>query len=259
VSILQALDRYYSRISGVAKPGWSTEKFGWCIVLAPDGTVVDVEPLHESDGKKPKVKSYTVPAAVKRTVGIAPNFLWDKTAYVLGRTAGSGKRTAEEHEAFRNLHIDALEGENDKGLFALRAFLAAWTPDRFDQPLFPEDMLDANVMFRLEDERRYLHERPAAKVLIDKRAEAGGGEASVTCLITGEAGPPARMSAAGAVIEFVRGGGCRVAARMRPTPRRKSSEVDRPKREGRHLSYLPCLLTRLRVPLSPSARSCRSR
>lgn len=193
MSILQALDRYYGRIPGIAKPGWSTEKFGWCIVLDPEGTVVDVENLHDLSGKKPRVKAYPVPAAVKRTVGIAPNFLWDKTAYVLGRTAGAGKRTAEEHEAFRILHIDALEGEDDEGLSALRAFLIGWTPDRFDQSPFTEDMLDANVMFRLNGERRYLSERPAAQALVAKRAEAAGGEDSVICLITGEAGPPARL------------------------------------------------------------------
>lgn len=193
MSILQALDRYYGRIPGIAAPGWSTEKFGWCIVLDPEGAVVDVEPLHEADGQKPRVKAYPVPAAVKRTVGIVPNFLWDKTAYVLGRTAGTGKRTAEEHDAFRTLHLDALEGEDDEGLTALRAFLTNWSPERFDQAPFTEDMLDANMMFRLEGERRYLHQRPAAQALVARRAEAAGGEDSVICLITGETGPPARL------------------------------------------------------------------
>ncbi|MGP1275291.1 MAG: type I-C CRISPR-associated protein Cas8c/Csd1 [Caulobacterales bacterium] len=193
MSILQALDSYYGRIPGVAQPGWSNEKFGWCIVLALDGTVVDVEPLHVSDGKKRRVKGYPVPAAVRRTVGIAPNFLWDKTAYALGRTAGEGRRTADEHAAFMTTHLEALEGENDEGLSALRAFLTTWTPERFDQAPFTEDMLDANVMFRLEGELRYLHERPAAKTLVARRAEAAAGDDSVMCLITGEKGPPARL------------------------------------------------------------------
>lgn len=193
MSILQALNRYYDRIPDVAEPGWSQEKFGWCIVLGPDGRVVDVENLHDLLGKKPRVKAYTVPAAVKRTVGIAPNFLWDKTAYVLGRTAGEGRRTAEEHATFIAAHLEALEGEVDEGLAALRAFLTAWTPDRFDAPPFTDDMLDANVMFRLKGERRYLHERPAAKALVMKRTEAGVDTGSVICLVTGETGPPARL------------------------------------------------------------------
>src|SRR3546814_1411321 len=99
MTILQALDSYYHRLDGVAEPGQSPEKFGWCIVLGRDGAVIDVENLHDLSGKKPRPKTYMVPAAVKRTVGIAPNFLWDKSAYVLGRTAGEGKRTAQEHAA----------------------------------------------------------------------------------------------------------------------------------------------------------------
>ena len=57
-----------------------------------------------------------MPAAVKRTVGILPNLLWDKTAYALGRTAGTGRRTAEEHAAFRATHLELLANVDDDGL-----------------------------------------------------------------------------------------------------------------------------------------------
>ena len=67
----------------------------------------------------------SVPQAVKRTSGVAPNFLWDKTAYVLGVTAGEGKRTAEEHAAFVKRHREALGGNDDPGLRALLRFLDA--------------------------------------------------------------------------------------------------------------------------------------
>src|SRR3546814_16128639 len=76
MTILQALDSYYHRLDGVAEPGQSPEKFGWCIVLGRDGAVIDVENLHDLSRKKPRPKTYMVPAAVKRTVGIAPTFLW---------------------------------------------------------------------------------------------------------------------------------------------------------------------------------------
>jgi len=193
VSILQALDAYYDRIPDIAQPGWSREKFGWCIVLGPDGAVIDVEPLHDLSGKKPKVKAYTVPAGVKRTVGISPNFLWDKTAYVLGCTAGSGKRTADEHAAFVALHLEALADTEDEGLLALRRFLETWVPARFAEPPFAEDMLDANIMFRLEGAREYLHQRNAAKALVKARNTIKADEAGVFCLVTGESAPPARL------------------------------------------------------------------
>lgn len=198
MSVLQALERYYHRLDErgeVSAPGWSPEKFGWCVLLDRDGVPVDVQDLHDLSGKKPKVKQYAVPAAVKRTVGIAPNLLWDKTAYVLGRTAGEGKRTAQEHVAFVDLHLVRLAGQEDEGLVALRRFLEAWRPERFDEAPFKPEMLDGNVMFRLDGELGFLHERPAARTLV----KAGSGEAgegvddSGLCLITGQAGKLARL------------------------------------------------------------------
>lgn len=193
MTILQSLESYYHRLPGVAEPGWSPEKFGWCIVLDREGEPVDVENIHDLLGKKPRPKPYAVPAAVKRTVGIAPNFLWDKTAYVLGRTAGEGKRTAQEHAAFRDRHLERLAGQDDEGLVALRHFLEKWTPGRFDASPFQPEMLDANVMFRLDGDRCHLHERPAARALVSAGAGDGAGGEGVFCLVTGDHGPAARL------------------------------------------------------------------
>lgn len=192
MTILQALDSYYHRLDGVAGPGWSPEKFGWCIVLDKDGTPVAVDNLHDASGKKPRLETHIVPAAVKRTVGIAPNFLWDKSAYVLGRTAGEGKRTAQEHAAFVAMHLDRLAGQSDEGLVALRLFLENWTPERFDAAPFVPDMLDTNIMFRLDGEHGFMHQRPAARALTETKP-AGEDDADILCLITGERGPMARL------------------------------------------------------------------
>lgn len=192
MTILQALDSYYHRLPGVAGPGWGPEKFGWCIILDKDGTPVAVDNLHDVSGKKPRLETHIVPAAVKRTVGIAPNFLWDKSAYVLGRTAGEGKRTAQEHAAFVAMHLGRLAGQNDEGLVALRLFLENWAPERFDAAPFVPDMLDANIMFRLDGELGFLHQRPAARALVEAKTEEGD-DADILCLITGERGPMARL------------------------------------------------------------------
>ncbi len=193
MSILQALDSYYHRLDGVAESGRSPEKFGFCIVLGADGSVVDVEDKHDLSGKKPRLQLYMVPAAVKRTVGIAPNMLWDKSAYVLGRTAGEGKRTAQEHAAFVALHLERLAGQTDEGLVALRLFLAQWQPAHFDENArFRPEMLDANFMFRLDGEAGYLHDRPAARALTATKAH-GGEEQGAFCLISGDRGPVARL------------------------------------------------------------------
>ena len=104
MTILQALDRYYSRMAarGEAEaPGYSREKISFAVVLSLEGDLVDVVDLRSQSGKRLVPRLMEVPAAVKRTAGIQPNLLWDKTSYVLGRTAGEGRRLAEEHAAFK--------------------------------------------------------------------------------------------------------------------------------------------------------------
>lgn len=199
MTILQSLDSYYHRLPGVAEPGWAPIKFGWCIVLNREGQPVDLEDLRDLLGKKPKLKDYLVPwsdEVAKRTSGIVANLFADKTAYVLGRTAGEGKRTANEHGAFVSEHLRMLDGQEDEGLIALRRFLEDWQPEGLESlPRFTPDMLDSNIMFRLEREHSFLHERPAARTLLASQDSDGEGSAGNEgfCLITGEFGPIARL------------------------------------------------------------------
>jgi len=190
--LLQALVGYYERMDDAEAPGWSREKFGWCVVIDKDGGPVDVQDLRDLGGKKPVPRLYRVPAGTKRTVAIAPNFLWDKTSYALGRTAGAGKRTAQEHEAFRLLHLQRLAGADDDGLIAFRRFIERWTPDRFDAAPFVSGMLDANIMFRWDGDNGYLHERSAARRLVAEVPDADDRK-PVLCLATGEHDPAARL------------------------------------------------------------------
>jgi CRISPR-associated protein Csd1 len=196
MTVLQALDRYYDRMAArgeAEEPGWSREKISFVIALSPDGEPADVLDWRETSGKNKKLvpRLVEVPAAVKRTAGIKPNLLWDKTSYVFGRTAGEGRRAAEEHEAFKTEHLELLAGANDEGFVALRRFLEAWTPQRFDAEPFKTDMLDANIVFQLMGENRFIHEREAARRLIAARLASDGPTS--TCLITGTQAPVARL------------------------------------------------------------------
>jgi CRISPR-associated protein Csd1 len=194
VTVLQALDRYYERMAarGEAElPGYSREKISFAIVLSADGTPVDKIDLRDFSGKKPQPRLLEVPAAVKRTVGILPNIFWDKTAYVLGRTAGEGRRTAEEHAAFRTANLALLADATDKGLVALRGFLESWSADRFDITPFVAEMLDTNVVFRLDGDDRMIHERDAARSRLAARASDDGPKN--VCLITGLDAPVRRL------------------------------------------------------------------
>ena len=195
MSILASLVRAYDRLPDAPPFGYSMEKIGFVIGLNADGSVANAADLREGDGKKRLPRMMLVPQPVKRTAGIAPNFLWDKTSYVLGVTASDGKRTADEHAAFVKRHVEALEGTNDEALRALLLFLAQWFPSKFAELGWPEDMKDQNVVFALESERlsnRYLHQRGAAKELWEK-LQAQGEKSTQICLITGISGPVARL------------------------------------------------------------------
>jgi len=194
MSILQALDGYYDRMAArneVEPPGYSREKISFAIVISAQGEPVAVRDLRQQNCKKLLPRQISVPAAVKRTVGIMPNLFWDKSAYILGRTLGTGKRTADEHAAFKKMHFGLLADANDPGLVALRRFLEQWKPDRFDTPPFVTDMLDANLVFRLDGDEGLLHERDAAHALVAAAAETEGETAF--CLVTGRRAPIRRL------------------------------------------------------------------
>ena len=207
--ILASLARYYRRLAVendvVGNPkvppyGFSEERVGWVLVLDSDGVLVDVMPNLTAD-KKPQPKLISVPRPEKRTSGVKPNFLWDKTAYALGVESNKDKATAKEQpsmpsektfEAFRRHHLDLLKDNDDEGLLALRRFLESWQPAQFaDSPCLPE-MLDANVVFKLDGSSGYIHQREAAQALWASCLQNDEAEQGL-CLISGEQAPIARL------------------------------------------------------------------
>ncbi|RBC33562.1 type I-C CRISPR-associated protein Cas8c/Csd1, partial [Xanthomonas oryzae pv. oryzae] len=167
------------------------------VVLATNGNVISVDDEHRADGKKRLPKSVSVPASFKRPgTGAKSFFLWDKTSYVLGISASS-KRSEQEHAAFKALHYQALSDTDDPGLHALLAFIERWTPDGYvDHPAFAphsEALLDANLVFRLEGDSCYLHERPAARAAWDGQQGRGADGVSGLCLVSGTMAPLARL------------------------------------------------------------------
>jgi CRISPR-associated protein Csd1 len=194
MTVLQALDGYYHRMAarGEAEPqGYSREKISFTIVLSAEGKPLRRIDLREKSRRRLVPRLLEVPAAVKRTAGVSSNLFWDKTSYVFGRTAGEGRRTAEEHTAFKKANLDLIAGSNDEGMVAFRRFLEDWVPSRFDEPPFEQDMLDTNIVFALDGDLRRLDEREAARRLIEARV--GGGTDLRMCLVTGVEAPVARL------------------------------------------------------------------
>jgi len=216
--ILSALNDYYQRLRerGVDIPvaGYSQEKISYALVLSLQGELIDVVDLRKQAGKKRIPDSLSVPKfSGARTSGIRASFLWDKTGYVLGvakpkqdKKSPTTEQLAivlksSEHEAFKRLQHSQLTGSSDPGLQALLKFLEQWTPEKFQPPLFNEEMLDSNLVFRLDGQLQYLHDTPAAQA-IWSRLQAGAGSKEGICLATGQRQPLARLHP---VIREVRG------------------------------------------------------
>ena len=200
MSPLAALARAYDRMAAhneVPTFGYSTQNISFLISLNSDGSTVGTPAdLRSGEGKKRIARPVAVPQPVKRTSGIAPNFLWDKTAYVLGITAGKGKRTAAEHQAFVESHREWLGGSNDEGLVALVRFLERWRPEHFAKLGWPEDMKDQNVVFAFERERLddvYIHDRSAARQRWAQLSARDDKNEESVCLVSGIRAPVAQL------------------------------------------------------------------
>ena len=197
MTVLQELAALYERRAAKEswpRPGFSTERIGAVAVLRGDGSLAELRSLMAPDarGKKLEPRRMPVTKPVARTSGAKPNLLWDKTAYALGVTAtpdglGQGKRTAQEHEAFRAAHLDTLACAEHPALVALRRFCEMWNPAAFAALPDADALVDQNVVFRLGD-GPFVHDLPEVRALL---ASEGVGDA--VCLVTGTPGPVARL------------------------------------------------------------------
>ena len=209
MTILSALVRLYDRMEAegkAPKPGFSYEKISFSLAINAEGRPLRLSDRRSLTDKKPTPVPMLVPAAEKRTVDIRSNRFWDKTSYVLGVTAvekpdasgnkcivtGQGKRTAREHKAFVDAHLELLQETEDSGLCALKLFLESWTPDQFEALGWPIDALDKNIVFQFDEgsSPEFLHNRPAVASLI---ANTPDTSVKSLCLVTGKMEPMARL------------------------------------------------------------------
>jgi CRISPR-associated protein Csd1 len=202
--MLEALNGYYERMASregslIAPSGHSYQPISFAVVLREDGGIRDIEDLRTSSGKKLQARSLLVPQPPKRSGKKPPPcFLFDKTGYVFGmeRSDETDKSQWAEnpayHEAFRAYHREALGDTDDIGLLAFLRFLGSWSPASYGTLRHAEEMLNTNVVFRLDGEHRYLHERPAAKEAWS-RLNAQSAAKTARCLVSGEVRPIARL------------------------------------------------------------------
>ena len=107
--ILSALASYYEQILSdhpdrIPAPGWCSRQVKFILELSQDGELFNVIPSQEKRGWEK-----TVPSQVKRSSGIAANFLCDTSSYFLGVDAkGKPERSMKCFEAARALHTSLL-------------------------------------------------------------------------------------------------------------------------------------------------------
>ena len=78
--ILTALNNYYDRLSdqgieGLPPYGYSNESISYCLQIDTEGNLIDVIPLLDTSGKKPRPSVRMVPNPPKRASNISPCFV----------------------------------------------------------------------------------------------------------------------------------------------------------------------------------------
>lgn len=203
--ILQALTRYYDDLLArgeIAASGWAPARISYALCLSTAGELEQVIPIMQEVevGKKTVLRpqEMQLPAAVKRTVGIASNFLWDNSAYLLGvDQKGKPKRSRECFEAAAALHRAVLDGVESPAAKAILYFFDTWQPDcAAEHPAlrgqFDEVTAGANLLFRVDG--GYPQDDAAIREAWQRHyAETGSDMPKMQCLVTGRVERIARI------------------------------------------------------------------
>ena len=204
--ILQALARYYERMSDVAGEGFQNQAISFIISLNKKGDFVGLQDIREGEGKKKKGQPRLVPKAIKRTIKPAANLLWDNPAYVLGRPKPDKKKNikdlierAKEQQALFIEHIKNIFSNKpvDEGVSAVLRFLETKNYEKvFYHPLWKDiEESGANIVFQLEGDTGLICQREAVRNAINASSGTDSSDSQI-CLITGNKDIPARLHTA---------------------------------------------------------------
>lgn len=207
--ILQALNRYYDILlkqkdskDKIAPFGYSTVGVSFALNLSSDGELLEILPLFDQVQRGKKTvevpRSFVLPQQVKRSVNIAPNFLWDNSVYVLGisdRDETDPQYSGDRFGAFRQLHMTLLGGLDSAIAHSICLFLEQYNPQQ--GRLHPSITLNldallksGNLVFSVQG--KFAHED---QTILDAWEASQGGADTVLmqCLVTGKKAPIARL------------------------------------------------------------------
>lgn len=139
-------------------------------------------------------QSISLPAPVKRTVGVAANFLCDNSSYFLGiDNKGKSQRTQECFAACKALHESLLKDVDSPAAQAVLAFFRTWDPQEARENPALQEHLDGILA---GGKPNFSAQRKASSTMIqpsNRRGKmttmpAGAGPQGI-CLVTGAMGP----------------------------------------------------------------------
>lgn len=199
--ILQSLCRYYDQLlethpDEISKPGWCPRRVSFMLNLSPEGELSGIIPSSDDKGQQK-----SVPEQVKRSSGVAANFLCDNSSYLLGLDdKGKPERALKCFEAARELHLEVLADAGSVAAQAVLRFFEGWNPstgvDRL-RSLASDDVVEkmlsgGNLEFYVSGDR--VLDDSEVRGAWERFKLAPSEDASVmTCLVTGERSPIARL------------------------------------------------------------------
>ncbi|MBF0525356.1 MAG: type I-C CRISPR-associated protein Cas8c/Csd1 [Deltaproteobacteria bacterium] len=202
--IMQSLVSYYRRLrddpeGDIPMLGFSRQKIHFALVINRDGELIQVRDLRQKEAKKLLPKQLVVSEPVKKTMNVAPNFMWENTGYVLGSDdKGDMERAHQKFAAFKEHHHNIGDGLEDDGMKAVLRFLESWNAWAWELkygPLFPawEELAKSNVVFQLDGELQFVHDRPQVQDAWLSYYQGSASEVMATCLVKGQPAPIARL------------------------------------------------------------------
>lgn len=198
--ILQALTRLFEDLvqqGKIARPGWGPAKISYALCLDENGMLESVVPqLTEVQvGKKTQLRPtpMELPAAVTRSSGILPNFLWDNSSYLLGADEkGKPERSENCFRACAELHHRLLDGVDTPAAKAILAFFDTWNPKEAQNcpvlaDAWQEIMKGGNLVFRVNGS--FAQEDPEIRDAWNVSYGESQGQRQ-QCLVTGKMDVP---------------------------------------------------------------------
>ncbi len=202
--ILQSLYHLYQRLQEddsveIAPPGFQHVDFDYAIQLREDGAFAGFLSLADEKGN---LRRYLVPPAVKKSVNVSANLLWEKPSYVFrlpkSEKERDQKRATSQVESFvariREVFGDPPE---DPGVAAVLTFLERGQPEPavLADPLWEEIKEKGRYLcFFWGEDSMPVSRRPSVMKRLREAAQTSPEAGTPRqCLVTGSPGSPCRL------------------------------------------------------------------